>query len=933
MRLKFTVGLYILCGISVCQEQAQPSGHLRTEYSSSSLGQSAGQVRGAPHDWKTIATERFDLHYYDDAYVTDVREMGGWFEQAAREFETRLGFKLTRRVDIFIFKSVHDLDRASILGTEFGKLKPDACHLKAHRTWAFAEPTQNRIFMALQPSYRWRQWFCYHELTHIFQFEDILPWRIPSYLLAVKDPLIPVWMWEGFADYNASIFEANKDAYVRDLVRDKSVYSLPELFDFETLNEHDFIAPYYEGSYFFKYLETISPDAPVKVLREYGSSFPLTMGRILKNATGKSMGELESGFNEFLKKNYEKREQGTARPTEVLAGTDRYYRVQAAGARCSPDGKRIAYLTTEDSYSDIIIQDLATGKRTAVFGNFALHRIHNVYTSPSWSFDGKRICFGATWVHRDYIYVVDAESGGVLSETAPEVDEVYSPAFHPDGSVWFSGMKNGRTDIYSPTSRMTDSAAWYDSPSFGPDGSQMAFTAEKNGTTDLCIMDMDLRTVKRVTDCYALVESPKWLWDGKSIVFTCDYGGVYNIFSYDVQSGEISRLTNVPSRAGAPDICGDSLIFTYFEKRTTKIYRAPIAKEKVESLQEESRKQEFAQFYVKSDEKFEMKEFSSPWRLTWFTFPWNFGLDFGPGAQVLFQDALGENLFGFGGTYLGHNAWTVQSAYANTRWRPTMGVVGAVAGLEDITAYSSEAFFNYPFTNNFSGNVGWFYSLMTAEPAERDELNGRKELSDIGPLVGLRYSTGTAYNLFDPQHLFSVSTSARFGQESFGGDRNFDVYSGSVSFAYPFVQDLVGFLRTSGVTEKGEAVDSELIRMDTIVRATDLNRKSSEAVFGTAELRFPIYRDLLFAPFGFMGASEFLVFKDLRGFFFGDGGALTDGGTVWTAGAGIRIDTFLIPVPILFGRIPIRLEIFYGRDFESEEWNAGITVTIPGFDF
>ena len=76
--------------------------------------------------------------------------------------------------------------------------EPQFCTLGQRRGLALAEPLQSRILIHCQASDRYNIWFIRHELLHHAQYEAMYSWRIPSWLIAAKGPLVPAWWWEGF---------------------------------------------------------------------------------------------------------------------------------------------------------------------------------------------------------------------------------------------------------------------------------------------------------------------------------------------------------------------------------------------------------------------------------------------------------------------------------------------------------------------------------------------------------------------------------------------------------------------------------------------------------------------------------------------------------------------------------------------------------------
>jgi hypothetical protein len=321
------------------------------------------QVRDEPKDWNLLKTANFDLHYPADALLPRAREFAAWFEEARVDLVRRSGVE-PPRVKVFLYRSFHDLMQSSFLGAPKEPLalrlrRPDpvrenpclSCRPDARsRALALAEPTRNRIFIHCQASDRWNAWFIRHELAHQVQFEHLFPFRLPSWLLAAKDPLIPSWWWEGGADWFAGVFYSRTDQYMHDLAEER-LYDLNELFFSDVINPHDFRAVYLQGSYFWRFLDE-KHGAARKVFEAY-DDLPVPPQKPLVLMTDKSRQELQGEFEEYVKSQGERLRAGRGALEERLTDTRAYYRRRAWGGRWSPDGKRLAWVGDADVWPEV----------------------------------------------------------------------------------------------------------------------------------------------------------------------------------------------------------------------------------------------------------------------------------------------------------------------------------------------------------------------------------------------------------------------------------------------------------------------------------------------------------------------------------------------------------------------------------------------------
>ena len=80
-------------------------------------------------------------------------------------------------------------------------------------------------------------------------------------------------------------------------------------------------------------------------------------------------------------------------------------------------------------------------------------------------------------------------------------------------------------------------------PRFSPDGSKVALSVEKNGNTDIYVVDLRSRENHRLTSDPAIDTSPSYSPDGSRIVFTSDRGGKPQLYVMSAQGGEPHRIT------------------------------------------------------------------------------------------------------------------------------------------------------------------------------------------------------------------------------------------------------------------------------------------------------------------------------------------------------------------------------------------------------
>jgi hypothetical protein len=204
---------------------------------------------------------------------------------------------------------------------------------------------------------------------------------------------------------------------------------------------------------------------------------------------------------------------------------------------------------------------------------------------------------------------------------------------------------------------------------------------------------------------------------------------------------------------------------------------------------------------------------------------------------------------------------------------------------------------------------------------------------DSGPTVSALYTNQKGYQPRDPSWGFSVGATASVFSTEFGGDREITEYFAFLeTSADVFDQDVILWTRFMWERRVGRRfLDDEFIRIERYVRGT----KTLEGLniwANRTELRFPLYRDLLWKPLELIGLGEWLFIKDLRGFVFADGAWLAthvasivhQEDWAWSAGVGLRLDLSFMFWPIVNGRAPIRLEGWYAFVSQPGEPHRGV---------
>lgn len=123
--------------------------------------------------------------------------------------------------------------------------------------------------------------------------------------------------------------------------------------------------------------------------------------------------------------------------------------------------------------------------------------------------------------------------------TSPQ--PVLSPTWSPDGrQLAYVSYSRGRPELYIQNiqTRIAKRVAAFpglnNAPAFSPDGKQLAMALSKDGNAEIYIMDLTTSRLTRLTRNYAIDTEPAWLPDGSGIIFTSDRGGSPQLYQIDI---------------------------------------------------------------------------------------------------------------------------------------------------------------------------------------------------------------------------------------------------------------------------------------------------------------------------------------------------------------------------------------------------------------
>lgn len=215
----------------------------------------------------------------------------------------------------------------------------------------------------------------------------------------------------------------------------------------------------------------------------------------------------------------------------------------------SPDGTEVAFTRWRNPWGAYLIQPDGTGEQRIVDGV----RLKEI----AWSPDGSRIaytinrgtseeteicffgfCFTIPPIYTGQLWTADLETGNLLSLPLDERG-VHAPAWSPGGNRIVYAADHGLAWIDLDTmdkGRFSGGSGWDGSPTFSPDGQQIAFMGRVHDHWEIWVMNADGSGRRQLTGHNLGPQespsnvSPAWSPDGRQIAFLSNRDGLWRIY-------------------------------------------------------------------------------------------------------------------------------------------------------------------------------------------------------------------------------------------------------------------------------------------------------------------------------------------------------------------------------------------------------------------
>ena len=211
----------------------------------------------------------------------------------------------------------------------------------------------------------------------------------------------------------------------------------------------------------------------------------------------------------------------------------------------SPDGTKLAYTSYRSGRPFLYERDLRSGRDRVVSDRQGLN------ATPAYSPDGGTLAFATSVSANTEVATMRAQGGGLQQQTTGNRFDSLSPTFSPDGrQIAFESNRLGQPHIYvmpvGGTPRLVSEYAYgtpgYNtSPDWSPRGNQLAYHSRVRGVHQIVTVDLE-RGTRRLLTNEGNNEDPSWAPDGRHLVFGSKDREGGGLFVLDTVSGRVRTL-------------------------------------------------------------------------------------------------------------------------------------------------------------------------------------------------------------------------------------------------------------------------------------------------------------------------------------------------------------------------------------------------------
>ncbi|GAB1370072.1 basic secretory protein-like protein [Candidatus Kapaibacterium sp.] len=514
------------------------------------------KVQYEKFDWKYVQTVNFDVYYNDGfKYLGDYTATV--CERSLTSIQKTLNHKMSSRVAVIVYGAHNEFQQTNVIM----QFMPEG-------VGGVTELFKNRVVVPFQGNWAQLDHVIHHELGHAVLNDMFYGGTFQSALSSSGGFMIPLWLNEGFVEWQSiGGMNTETDMFMRDLTLSEN---LPPL------NRLDGYLAYRGGQTFYHY-----------IAEKYGNERVgdlINKLRIHRNIDIAFESAFQMSFEDFsekwqkdIKKFYFPDLELFEDPkdfAQALTDHDKDMTFYNSSPAISPDGERVAYISTSGGVFGIFVRNIDDKKsvKQLISSSRAqdFEDLNMLTPGISWNEKGTHIAISAKAGGEDAIYIVNADNGK-YDKLTWGIKSISSVQWSNNGeSIAFIGSNGLQSDIYvykfsnKELTKVTNDVFSVTGISWSFDGKKIYFISDRSSNVDGIftnktfkiwdynvyqddIYELNLETgrITRLTyDSENKKTSISVVPGDEKLLFTSDKNGIANLYILDINTKRSKPLTN-----------------------------------------------------------------------------------------------------------------------------------------------------------------------------------------------------------------------------------------------------------------------------------------------------------------------------------------------------------------------------------------------------
>jgi len=424
--------------------------------------------------WSVYHSTHFDFYFYEEERA-QLQRVVDVSESAYLDLSQKFNFQISKKIPMIFYHTHSAFEQTNVM-----------LNFVPEGVGAFAEPVKNRMVLPVDMPDEELLELIRHELTHVFEYEILFQGKFGKNITA--NP--PTWLMEGLASFMGE----DEDSRDRMVLRDAVVNDrIPRI----TLNPQGYFA-YRFGHAVFKFIQQqYGWEGLRDFVYEYRNTLGSSVDRALKRAFNVTPDEFDSKFRTWLRKQYlpalvakgEPQEYGEPfkidpdRPSDEIAPAP------------SPSGDLLVAFTDYKQDVDLVLFNIPERRLlknlTSGYTNRYEYPIVQSYTTGpmmgrdvAFAPNGDQVAFFVRKERGRNLLLINPLTGSIIRSIPMQIEQQLSPTYSPDGrQIAFAGIMGNQSDIFlydleGGTITNVTSDAFYDgAPVFSPDGKWLVYSS------------------------------------------------------------------------------------------------------------------------------------------------------------------------------------------------------------------------------------------------------------------------------------------------------------------------------------------------------------------------------------------------------------------------------------------------------------------------